>query len=111
MAEAQRRVDLIEWTRVTKPIYGQLIDKQRAVSETPSRAKDALEEERTKEERIAAELRRHEELAARLTEELKSSRLQLAAAESVNDSIATWRANRARVKVLTESEEAATKPL
>jgi exonuclease SbcC len=111
IAEAQRRVDLIEWIRVTKPIYRQLIDKQRAVSETPSRAKDALEEERTKEERIAAELRRHEELAARLTEELKSNRLQLAAAESVNDSIVTWRANRARVKVLTESEEAATKAL
>jgi exonuclease SbcC len=110
-AETQTRVDILEWVRATKPLYAQLIEKQAATKDELNRATDALAQHRTAEEKAASDLREQDNLAAQAAEKLKTKRVELIAVQSLNESITSWQANRARLTAVVLSEQAAVKSL
>lgn len=110
-AETQARANLLEWVRATKPVYVQLLEKQRTLNDELNRTTDALAQHRTTEEKAANDLRAQEILATLAAEKLKTKHVELAAAQSLNESIASWQINLARLAVVVESEQAAVKSL
>jgi len=101
----------LEWVRSTKPVYAQLVEKQRKLSDELQRATDALAQERVAEEKAVANLRAQEGVAAQVSERLKAHRAELAAVQSLQESIAPWQNNRARLAAILQSEEAELKSL
>ena len=107
----QAHTDLLEWIRTTRPVYAQLIERQRTLQDELNRATDALTQHRATEEKAASALRGQENLALQFAEKLKTKRAELAALQSLNESIASWQVNRARLAAVVESEQAAVKSL
>ncbi len=109
--ETQTRVDILEWVRATKPVYAQLLERQRTTVDETNRATDTLAQNRTAEEKAASDLGAQENLATQAVEKLKTKRAELAAVQSLNASITSWQVNRARLPAVVESEQAAVKSL
>jgi exonuclease SbcC len=109
--ETQARLDLLEWISTAKPIYAQLVEEQRTLNDELNQAADALAEHRRVEEKAASDLRTQEHLAAQSTEKLRTKRAELAAAQSLNDSIESWQANLTRLANIIESEQNAVKQI
>lgn len=110
-AETQARANLVEWVRATKPVNAQLLEKQRTLNEELNRATDALAGHRTTEEKAANDLRAQENIVRLAAEKLKTKRAELTAVQGLNESIASWQINRARLAVVVESEQVAVKSL
>jgi exonuclease SbcC len=111
IAEAQARAHLIEWVRVMKPEYAALLEHQRAISAALNRTIDSLSQDRKSEESTASDLRKHDDLALQWVEQLKRKRADLAAVETLSNSIDAWRGNSVRLKALPELEEGGVKLL
>ena len=108
---AQTHAGLLEWVRTTKPVYAQLIEKQRSLNDELVRAIDSLEQHRTTEEKEAVELRAKINLMALASEKLKIKRTELSTVQSLIESIASWQANRARIAAVVELEQSTVKSL
>ena len=109
--ETQTHADILEWVRTTKPIYAQLIVKQRTLTDDLNRLDGTLTQHHITEENEASDLRKQESYATLATEKLKTKRGELSRLHSLNESIASWEANRARLTALVESEQTAVKSL
>jgi exonuclease SbcC len=111
VASTQTRIDLLQWIRLKRPQYDQLIQGERGASDVLTRTTSTLTQDRVIEESTAGELRKLDELTAQRSEALKIAREQLAAMERVSESIAVWRAKRTRLNAVIELEGAAAKSL
>ena len=104
-AAAEARAALLEWVRIAKPAYAQLIEKQRTLGDELQRATDALAQHRAAEEKSAGDLRTRETVAAQVAEKLKAHRAELAAVQGLQASVVPWQANRTRLIAVLQSEE------
>ena len=111
LAEVQTRAGVLEWVRAMKPEYARLIEQQHTVNNELNRTSDALADHRLIEEGVAADLRKHDDLAARAAETLMAKRAELTLAQNLSESLASWQANRVRLTSLVESEQATVESL
>lgn len=109
--ETKTRAELLEWIRTTKPLYAQLIEKQRVITGELNRAADALAQHHVTEKKAASDLRTQENLEALASEKLRIKRTELAAVQSLNESLESWQFNSARLSAVIESEQAQIKSL
>jgi DNA repair protein SbcC/Rad50 len=110
-AEAQTRLEILEWVRTTKPIYAQLVERQRTTNDELKRATEALGQHQTAEEKATSDLREQDNLTAQADEKLKAKRVELATVQNLNESVTSWEANRSQLTAIIESEQAAVKSL
>ncbi len=110
-AGVQARLDLLEWIRTTKPIYAQLIERQRALNNELLEAANALSELRRVEEQAASDLRTQEHLAAQSKVALHTSRTELESLKDLSRSMETWQTNCTRLASIIESEQHAVEQL
>jgi exonuclease SbcC len=109
--QAQERADLIEWVRVTKPEYSQLLIQQRGIEEGLTRVVDSLSQDRASEEAAAAGFRERSDLATQKADQLQTKRAQLAALDNLLASITIWQGNRSRLTTVSGLDIAAVKSL
>jgi exonuclease SbcC len=76
-ADTQARLEILEWVRTTKPVYAQLIEKQRTTNDELKRATEALAQHQTAEEKATNALREQNNLTAQANEKLKAKIIHL----------------------------------
>ena len=109
--EAQARSVLLEWFRTTKPVYEQLVQKQKTLNDELNGVMDSVAQLRAAEEKSTTDLQTQENRAAQAKEKLKTKRLEIAAVKSLIESMASWQTNRTRLAAVVESELALQKSL
>jgi len=109
--EIQAQAILLEWVRNTKPVYVQLINKQRVLTEELKVASDALSHHRSTEDKAGSDLRTLEKGALEATEKLKTKRAELVAVQMLFESVTSWQANLARIDAITKTERTAMRDL
>jgi exonuclease SbcC len=103
---AQTHADLLEWVRNTQPEYLRQLARQRELSVELQRATETLAQLTQLEDKAVRELTSREVAVAQAAEKLKTRRSELAAIQSLLETIPDWEANRERLTAVLQSEKA-----
>ncbi len=103
--ELEDRASRLEWIRITKPAYAQLLEAQQAASEEARRVYGAESQLRVAGQHAIKEFTSQEALALEVGDKLRVQTAELEALRCLSESLAHWRANLARLDTLLPIEQ------
>jgi exonuclease SbcC len=109
--EAQTRTSQLQWIRITKPNYTQVLQRQADISEGLKRSIGVAGQLRVSEEAALKDVRALEQRVGKFAERFAAKRSELTRLDILNKSTLEWQANRVRLAAANEAEQTSLRSL